>query len=83
MTTNASPEAALLRPPTTPIKVPGVKKEPWTWRRLTHRPETGALAGTLVVFIFFAVSGGTCSPGRIRFVRPSPMITEIAEKTKV
>lgn len=58
MTTNASPEAALLRPPTTPIKVPGVKKEPWTWRRLTHRPETGALAGTLVVFIFFAIFGG-------------------------
>ena len=29
------------------------------WRRLTHRPETGALVGTLSVFIFFATFGGT------------------------
>ena len=59
MSTNVSQDQnALLRPPTTPIKLPGVRKEPWSWRRLTHRPETGALAGTLVVFIFFAIFGG-------------------------
>ncbi|WP_194396382.1 ABC transporter permease [Microbacterium atlanticum] len=59
MSTNVSPQGAdLLRPPTTPIKITGVQKEPWTWRRLTHRPEAGAFAGTLVVFIFFSIFGG-------------------------
>lgn len=31
----------------------------FTWRKVTHRPEAGALAGTLAVFIFFAISGGS------------------------
>ncbi|MFV0435366.1 MAG: ABC transporter permease [Leucobacter sp.] len=30
----------------------------FTWRSLTHRPEAGALAGTVVVFVFFAFFGG-------------------------
>jgi simple sugar transport system permease protein len=29
-----------------------------SWRVLTHRPETGALVGTALVFVFFAVFGG-------------------------
>jgi simple sugar transport system permease protein len=28
------------------------------WRRFTHRPETGALVGTVSVFVFFAIFGG-------------------------
>jgi simple sugar transport system permease protein len=58
MTANVSTGPAVVRPPTTPIKVPGYQKEQWNWRRLTHRPETGALVGTLSVFIFFAMFGG-------------------------
>lgn len=64
MSTRLTPDA-LLRPPTTPVRLPGVQKDPWSWRRITHRPETGALAGTIVVFVFFAIFGGQqfLSPG--------------------
>lgn len=65
MTTKLTEGSPLLRPPTQPVTTPGVQKDPWSWRRLTHRPETGALAGTVVVFVFFAIFGGQqfLSPG--------------------
>lgn len=36
---------------------PPEPREP-VFRRLTRRPETGALAGTVLVFVFFAIIGG-------------------------
>lgn len=59
MRTNVSSRSgAVLSPPTTPSNTPGLQKAPRDWRRLTHRPETGALVGTLSVLIFFATFGG-------------------------
>jgi simple sugar transport system permease protein len=65
MATNVTEGSPILRPPSQSLTLPGVRKDPWSWRRLTHRPETGALAGTVVVFVFFAVFGGQqfLSPG--------------------
>lgn len=37
---------------------PSGQRSQWTWRNLTHRPETGALVGTVLVFVFFAIFGG-------------------------
>ena len=59
MTTNLSPAAtqpqASVKSPTP--QAPGVRSQ-FSWRQITHRPEMGALVGTLSVFIFFAVFGG-------------------------
>lgn len=30
----------------------------FNWRKLTHRPEMGALAGAVIVYVFFAIFGG-------------------------
>jgi simple sugar transport system permease protein len=60
MTANVTPgSTATVRPPTSPVQLPGAQRTPWDWRRLTHRPETGALVGTLLVFVFFAFFGGS------------------------
>lgn len=50
--------AARSRAPQAGNNLPDARKAPMDWRRLTHRPETGALVGTLSVFIFFATFGG-------------------------
>lgn len=37
---------------------PPVSSAARNWRQITHRPETGALVGTVLVFVFFAIFGG-------------------------
>lgn len=49
---------AQVRAPRAGNTPPSTSNAPFDWRRLTHRPETGALVGTLSVFIFFATFGG-------------------------
>lgn len=59
MTTNVSTESSTSekRSPSlrssTPPERPG-----FSWRQITHRPESGALVGTILVFVFFAIFGG-------------------------
>lgn len=50
-----TPKSARASEPLPPL--PGTKSQ-FSWRQVTHRPETGALAGTVVVFVFFAIFGG-------------------------
>lgn len=63
MTTNVTPErsrsARSLTPPTGSGPVFTQQTGGWNWRKLTHRPESGALVGTVLVFVFFAIFGGT------------------------
>lgn len=61
MTTNVSPGASASAKQSSGHGKPpaaGLPATPWSLRQLTHRPETGALVGTLLVFIFFAAFGG-------------------------
>jgi simple sugar transport system permease protein len=62
MTTNITPERSRQARPLTPPTGSGpVFTQPsggWNWRKLTHRPESGALVGTVLVFVFFAIFGG-------------------------
>lgn len=48
-----------LSAPKKPAAVPLPDARDSAFRRLTHRPEMGALAGTVLVFVFFAVVGGS------------------------
>lgn len=54
----AAPAAATQAPPAPKPTGTNESGRGFDLRRLTHRPETGALVGTISVFIFFAAFGG-------------------------
>jgi len=61
MSHTSVPSAAVPAGPTLatgPQPAPSSVGSGFSWRKITHRPETGALAGTVVVFVFFAIFGG-------------------------
>ena len=62
MTTRVNPDdsGTITRPPTgtVPSQPVAVHRSTFSWRSLTHRPETGAFVGTALVFVFFAIFGG-------------------------
>ena len=41
------------------LRQPGATPRPSRLRRLTHRPEVGAVIGVVVVFVFFAITAGS------------------------
>lgn len=57
MTTNLSSSRPTAAPQST-AKPPVSSGSGFNWRQITHRPEMGALVGTVLVFVFFSVFGG-------------------------
>jgi len=56
MTTNLSSPRPTAAPPTATRPASG-SASGFNWRQITHRPETGALVGTVLVFVFFSIFG--------------------------
>lgn len=57
MTTNLSSPRSTAAPQST-VRPPAPAGSGFNWRQITHRPEMGALVGTVLVFVFFSLFGG-------------------------